>query len=108
MFVLNAPVYILLEPQCFIMKKVLGKVKINYNSILFIDRYSPSLRDVRIFGSGGFFGFIGLFSSEKIGKYYSFVGDSEQCFFIKTVSGNSYVFSSEEADIVIEKIKKNK
>jgi hypothetical protein len=38
-FVLNAPVYILLEPQCFIMKKVLGKVKINYNSILFIDRY---------------------------------------------------------------------
>ena len=98
-FVLNAPVYILLEPQYFIMKKVLGKVKINYNSILFIDRYSPSLRDVRIFG---------LFSSEKIGKYYSFVGDSEQCFFIKTVSGNSYVFSSEDVDIVIEKIKKSK
>lgn len=108
MFVLNAPVYILLEPQCFIMKKVLGKVKINYNSILFIDRYSPSLRDVRIFGSGGFFGFIGLFSSEKIGKYYSFVGDSEQCFCIKTISGNSYVFSSEDVDIVIEKIKKSK
>ena len=105
-FVLNAPVYILLEPQCFIMKKVLGKVKINYNSILFIDRYSPSLRDVRIFGSGGFWGFIGLFSSEKIGKYYSFVGDSEQCFFIRTISGNSYVFSSEDVDIVIENIKK--
>ena len=107
-FVLNAPVYILLEPQCFIMKKVFGKVKINYDSILFINRYSPSLRDVRIFGSGGFFGFIGLFSSEKIGKYYSFVGDSEQCFCIKTISGNSYVFSSEDVDIVIEKIKKSK
>ena len=62
---------------------------------------------MRIFGSAGFFGYIGIFYNKRIGKYTSFVGDTHQCFLVTTKSGRKYAFSCESPDEVITQVTAN-
>lgn len=61
---------------------------------------------MRVFGSVGFFGYIGFFRGDEIGHYKGFMGDTGQAFLIRTVHGNLYVFSTETPDKTIEELKK--
>ena len=61
---------------------------------------------MRVFGSVGFFGYIGFFRGDEIGHYKGFMGDIGQAFLIRTVQGNVYVFSTEAPDKTIEELKK--
>ncbi|MDR1624398.1 MAG: PH domain-containing protein [Tannerellaceae bacterium] len=105
-FMLSAPLSIALNDSQLVLRKVLGKIVINYSQISSVKLYTPESGDIRIFGSGGFCGYIGIFSSRKIGKYLSYVGDPKQAFLIRTKSGKNYVFSCENVAFVIEIINK--
>jgi hypothetical protein len=105
-FVLNAPLSITLNDSQLVLKKILGKTVIKYNHIDSISPYVRDGSDIRVFGSGGFCGYVGIFSNRKIGKYIAYVGDPKQSFLVKTKNGKKYVFSCENVEIVIDTVKK--
>ena len=95
---------IVLEPDKLTLKKLFGTNSLKYSQILSVEKHKPSLWDMRIFGSAGFFGYIGIFYNKHIGKYTSFVGDTHQCFLVTTKSGRKYAFSFESPDEVITEV----
>ena len=105
-FMINAPISVRLTTQYFELKKVVGSIRIEYAAISYIGRYTPTLSDMKMFSSGGLWGFVGVFRNSDIGSYNAFIGDMRQSFLIKTVEGRVYVFSVEDVDDLIASIKR--
>ncbi|MDD4821634.1 MAG: PH domain-containing protein [Bacteroidales bacterium] len=105
LFLLNAPLSVTLSEKSFTLKKIAGTLSIDYDQISAIQPYKFGC-DIRLFGSGGLGGYIGLFSGKEIGKYYAFAGDTEQAYCIFLKSGKKYVFSCEDYESVIAFINK--
>ena len=105
-FMINAPISVKLTTQYFELKKVVGSIRIEYAAISYIGRYTPTLSDMKMFSSGGLWGFVGVFRNSDIGSYNAFIGDMQQSFLIKTVEGRVYVFSVEDVDNLITSIKR--
>ena len=87
-FAMNAPISVRLTPQYFELRKLVGRIRIEYTAITHVVRYKPSFWDMRVFGSGGFF------------------ADTSQAFLIRTKRGKLYVFSTEAPDRTVEELKK--
>ena len=105
-FMINAPISVRLTTQYFELKKVVGSIRIEYAAISYIGHYRPTLSDMKMFSSGGLWGFVGVFRNSDIGSYNAFIGDMQQSFLIKTVEGRVYVFSVEDVDNLITSIKR--
>lgn len=105
-FMINAPISVKLTTQYFELKKIVGSIRIEYAAISYIGRYTPTLSDMKMFGSGGLWGFVGVFRNSDIGSYNAFIGDMQQSFLIRTVEGRVYVFSVEDVDDLIASIKR--
>ncbi|MDR3286055.1 MAG: PH domain-containing protein [Prevotellaceae bacterium] len=103
-FILVAPVSIQIADDHILLKRVLGKVVIYFDNIEKIEYYRHSKHDIRVFGSGGYGGYLGVFSNAQIGKYSAYVGNLSQAFLIQLKNGKNYVFSCENRDFVIETI----
>jgi hypothetical protein len=102
-----APVSLKLDESRFTLERVLGEITLDYVRIKSVQPYRFDSGDIRVFGSGGFCGYTGIFSNAKIGRFYSYVGDVRQAFLIETERGEKFVFSCENVESVIETIKKH-
>lgn len=100
-----APMSISFDGSVLSLHKLIGKKNIPCDTILEIGEYEPGVAELRIFGSGGFLGFTGLFWNKQFGKYWSYVGCYKQAFYIITES-KKYVFSCEDRDAIISAINK--
>lgn len=101
--ILFLPRKIVLSEKELILKRVVGRVCLPYSDMSMAcsnDYYKP-FRDIRIFGSGGFFGFIGFFSSRDVGRYRAYICDCSEVFSIKMKDGNRYMFSCERSEDVV-------
>ena len=105
-FMINAPISVRLTTQYFELKKVVGSIRIEYAAISYIGHYRPTLSDMKMFSSGGLWGFVGVFRNSDIGSYNAFIGDMQQSFLIRTVEGRIYVVSVEDVDDLIASIKR--
>ncbi|MGL4293169.1 MAG: PH domain-containing protein [Bacteroidales bacterium] len=103
--IINIPTTVTLDTTGITLKKVYGKIHIRYDEINTIKSFQP-ISDIRVFGSGGFGGYIGIFSNEQYGWYHSFVGNPKQSFIIMTNKKKAYAFSCENNSRVIDTIKK--
>lgn len=103
-FILLAPISIEIDESQLVLNRVLGQKIIRYDDIDSIEIYVSDALEVRLFGSGGFCGFVGTFRNKKIGKYQSYVGDYSQAFLIRTKEGKKYVLSCKNRESLISKI----
>ena len=99
------PLYIVLKDDCIVVKKVIGKIVIPYEVIGLAEAFKIGNGDIRIFGSGGFFGYIGVFSNQLLGKYQSYICNPKDAFMIITKNGKKYAFSCSNRDQIVEYIK---
>ena len=99
-FAINAPISVRLTPQYFELRKLVGRIRIQYTAIPHVVRYNPSFWDMRVFG------YIGFFQGNEIGRYSGFFADTSQAFLIRTKRGKLYVFSTEAPDRTVEELKK--
>jgi hypothetical protein len=99
-----APLSITLNHSELVLKKVFGRIHIPYRQIEMIEPYALN-NDIRLFGSGGFCGYIGIFSNNEKGRYHAYIGTAKHSFFIAAKSGKKYAFSCENAPFVIETVK---
>jgi hypothetical protein len=58
-------------------------IKISLASIKNIERTEPGY-SMRLFGSGGLFGYYGLFSSNKLGRHHRYTGNNKNLVLIST------------------------
>ena len=104
-YILQTPISIMLTRDRILLKKIIGKIEIFYDHIQDIESYKPEITEIRVGGSGGFFGHTGSFNNPTIGFYKSYVGNFNQAFLIRTKEGKQYVFSCENNDSVINSLK---
>jgi hypothetical protein len=56
------------------------------------------------FGSGGAFGYLGKFSSSKLGNYQMYATDASKRVLIKNKKGEYLIFSCDKPEEVVEKV----
>jgi hypothetical protein len=105
-FLLEAPLSLEISETQLTLNKIRGNLVIEFSQIAHIDVYKPNFSELRLFGSGGFFGYIGIFRNSKTGNYRAYVGDYSQSFLIQTQTGIKYVLSCENRDAIVQTIKK--
>jgi hypothetical protein len=81
-------------------------IKISLASIKNIEQTEPGY-SMRLFGSGGLFGYYGLFSSNKLGRHYRYTGNNKDLVFVNTGKKN-YLLSIHDQLFFDELIKRTK
>lgn len=104
-FALQAPMSIKLTESKIVIRKLVGTVEIAYGEIVKAGEYGFDQGDVRVMGSGGFFGYTGSFKNKVLGAYTAYVGDLRQAFFIQTKEGKCFVVSCDKRGDVLARIK---
>lgn len=66
----------------------------------------PTMSEIRICGSGGFFGYWGWFREPSIGKYFAYYGKASQTFLIRLKSGRQYMLGCRDAKEMAKELEK--
>ena len=65
-----------------------------------IETYPIEEKTVRVFGAGGFLGYIGLFNNEKIGDFDCFATDFKKSYVIRRKNKRPIVVTVENSDVL--------
>lgn len=95
-FAMQAPMSLKLTDTKIVINKLIGKVEIAYADIQTVGEYGFDQRDIRVMGSGGFFGYTGTFNNKVFGNYVAYVGNTRQAFFIRTKEDKYFVISCDK------------
>ncbi len=98
------PVSIQLTSDKLVITQLCGKKVISRNDILEVRPYHADKTDIRLIGTGGYFGTRGKYRNATVGIYYSYVCHSEEAFLVKTKT-NTYVFSCRHSELIINSLK---
>ena len=92
---LPMPRYLIIQNGLLIITPPIGRTVIEKSQVVKIEAIERSdLRgSIRLFGSGGFFGWFGIFRNSKFGVYRIYCGQLENLYHIKTLT-KSYIISS--------------
>ena len=106
------PQYVVSTDEGIGIHMLLHTKMIPYSDIDRIERVEESVMKgwttIRLFGIGGFFGFIGWFRSPQIGTYLAFITDPKKVFLIYRKSGKPVAISVSEPDDFMPYFLKNK
>lgn len=118
MMLVCMPLIVLIVPYLFsprgyaltttgvLIKRPLKNVFIPYDSIVSVRTVAEELKwGIRLWGSGGLYGFIGLFRFKKLGNVRMYVTDRGKMVLIETRCNVRYIISPSDPVTFIEKIK---
>lgn len=100
------PWYIKADTEYIVLGSLLRKKKLPMRDVESVELFQPTMGARRIFGSGGFMGYWGLFSEGDIGRYHAFHGKASDCFLIRMKNGSKYVLGCENPAAMVDYIKK--
>ena len=92
---LTMPRYLVIDDKSIVITHPIGQTVILKSDIIEVraaDR-SELLGSIRLFGSGGFFGWFGIFRNNKFGTYRLYCGQLENLYLVKTLT-RKYIISS--------------
>ena len=92
---LTMPRYLLLDDKSIVITHPIGQSVILKSDIIEVRAVERSelLGSIRLFGSGGFFGWFGIFRNNKFGTYRLYCGQLENLYLVKTLT-RKYIISS--------------
>ena len=92
---LTMPRYLLLDDKSIVITHPIGQSVILKSDIIEVRAVERSelLGSIRLFGSGGFFGWFGTFRNSKLGVYRIYCGQLENLYLVKTLT-RKYIISS--------------
>lgn len=97
--------YIKATPENIIMGSLLRSKKILMRNVESVELFKPTMGAIRIFASGGFMGFWGIFKEGDIGRYYAFYGKASDCFLVRMKNGDKYVLGCKNPDAMVAYIR---
>lgn len=101
-----APVKVTLSDEHLIMHHPVKKTKLALKDIYGVESYQPTMGEIRLIGSGGYFGHWGMFRAGGMGRYIGFYGKSSDCFMIRMKNGDKYVFGCQNPSEIIDALSK--
>ncbi len=103
---LYAPVSISLDGDKLTLHTFMLRKSIPVAQIASVTLCPPTMAEGRVIGSGGFFGYYGIFREKSIGRYRAFYGKASDCFLITLKSGYKYMLGCQDAPQMVEAIKR--
>lgn len=99
------PIRLKADNEKITVSRLFGSLKIPVDRIIAtrILQKSDISDSIRLFGSGGLFGFLGLFKNTNLGKYTMYATDLNHLLFIRT-RNKKYVFSCSRSKELLEYI----
>lgn len=88
-----------------LVKRPLKSFLIPYDDIVSVKKTSWTWRGIRLFASGGFYGFFGLFRISGLGRVWMYVTDRNRMLLIETKQGVKYIISPSDPDLFMERLK---
>lgn len=88
---LFGPTQVSVNSKYVIVKSYLKRQKISLENIKSVEMFQPTMGAYRLFASGGYFGYWGIFREGDIGKYTAYYGKASDCFLIRMKNGDKYV-----------------
>lgn len=101
---LYGPRQIIADSDYVIVKTYFLKHKILVRDIESIELFRPSMGSIRLFASGGYCGYWGIFRDELIGTYAGYYGKSSDCFLVRMKNGSKYVLGCQNPEEMVEYI----
>jgi hypothetical protein len=89
-----------------VVRRVLRSFEIPYKEIVEAGRVSWTWRGIRLFASGGLYGYFGLFQFSGLGRVWTYVTNRHKLVLIRTRDGTLYMLSPEDPDIFLEKLRR--
>ena len=71
--------YIEADTATIIMGSVFKRKRIPMREVVSVELFQPTMGAIRVFGSGGYMGYWGIFREGDIGRYYAFYGKASDC-----------------------------
>lgn len=99
-----APLYVKVTDKHLAVRRPLKSRVIDMADIASVELFPPTMGEIRICGSGGWFGYWGWFKERDLGKYFAYYGRSSDCYLVKLKNGRQYIIGSEDAADVVEAI----
>lgn len=96
--------YIKADTTSIIMGSALRRKRIPMRDVVSVESFQPTMGAKRIFASGGFMGYWGIFSEGDIGRYYAFYGKASDCFLVRMKNGDKYVLGCDNPDKMVDYI----
>lgn len=100
-----APISLKLSDTQFKIHRLGRALSIPYGQIEGAGVFDFEPNTVRVWGSGGFFGFTGKFSNSELGIFTAYIGDTSKTFYVRTRGGKTYALSCEERELVVAKLR---
>lgn len=100
------PIRLIIENDKIILHRLFCAINIPIKDIIEIKAIekSETAFSIRVFGSGGLFGYLGKFKNKKLGYYTMYATDINELILIRTAR-KTYVFSCRNRDEFIESVK---
>ena len=95
-----------LNSQELKIKRIMNDISVPYKLISKIERGKWTWKVVRLGGSGGLYGYLGLFHFFDIGNVWMYVTNRNKLVLIELISGKKYAISPENIEDFVFQIKK--
>jgi hypothetical protein len=99
----------LFSPRCYeltsaalVIQRKVRSIKIPYNQISEVKEVNWMWKGIRIGGSGGLYGYLGLFYFSHVGKVWMFVTNRNKMLLIMCVDNKQYAISPNNLDFLTE------
>lgn len=97
---LMKPSALLLSDEHLVIRRPMGDRVIARSEIVRVQRADSLRGSKRLLASGGFFGYIGWFRSYDRGRFFAYVTDTREMFWLRT-RNRSYLLSCSDAQLLI-------
>ncbi|MHC1628747.1 MAG: PH domain-containing protein [Candidatus Nezhaarchaeales archaeon] len=88
-----------------LVKRPLKSFLIPYEDIASVKRVSWTWKGIRLFASGGLYGYFGLFQISGLGRAWMYVTNRDKMLLIETKRGVKYIISPSDPELFMEKLK---
>lgn len=92
---LYGPISIKADSECITIGSIMRKQRLMIRNVESVELFQPTMGAIRIFGSGGYMGYWGIFRESDIGRYVAYYGKASDCFLVRMKNGDKYVLGCE-------------
>lgn len=98
---LYAPLSIEADPDKITVRSAMKSRYILMRDVTEAMPFQPTMGAIRLFGSGGYMGYWGIFREGDIGRYMAYYGKASDCFLVRLRNGDKYVLGCKDPSAIV-------
>lgn len=98
---LYAPLSIEADQKKITVRSAMRSQHIPMRNVTEAKLFQPTMGAIRLFASGGYMGYWGIFREGDIGRYMAYYGKASDCFLIRLKNGDKYVLGCKDPSAMV-------